>query len=563
MRRTSPIVALGCLLGALPARAAPAQNAELPLTAPAQVDEAERRRREENKKFELYHAIKTDAQGHIVPWYDPNPGKAFDHAVRILFKWWVNIENDPRDPKGIPYYMLHQCWRPGPDYDQRGVGGDQLAMALSSWNLLHAYTGDEAVKQNMVLIADLLLQNRTTGAKDEWPSLPYLYNTRRFTKDYDGIMRGGPGYVEPDKVGSIAYELLVLHKITGDRRYLDAAVRWATVLARKAREGDNEISPLPYRVRARDGAVASSYTTNWVSTLRLWKALAEMGKGDVAAYKRAHDLTVRWLKAYPAKTNKWGPFFEDVGNIYWSDTQINAVTLAMYVMDEREAWGPTWKEDARAMLDWADRTLGNDTWKKYGVRVMNEQTSYRVPGNSHTSRQASMELRWAELAGDGSRKPNAVRGLSWATYHIAADGRNRYYHDDIWLTDGYGDFVRHFLRAMAAAPEIAPDDQDHLLRTTSVVQSVSYAPGRIAYRTFHGGRDGAGEELLKVTTFKPARVTLGGKELPRLASREELAAATSNGGYTLGAPGDLPTVLRVRRLRAGEVAIAAAASAAE
>ena len=59
----------------------------------------------------------------------------------------------------------------------------------------------------------------------------------------------------------------------------------------------------------------------------------------------------------------------------------------------------------------------------------------------------------------------AIRRLNWATYMVDNDGKNRYPRDDIWLTDGYGDYVRHYLRSMAAQPELAPDDQNHLLRT--------------------------------------------------------------------------------------------------
>lgn len=34
------------------------------------------------------------------------------------------------------------------------------------------------------------------------------------------------------------------------------------------------------------------------------------------------------------KTNRWGPFFEDVDR--WSDTQINAVTWAQWIMEHRD-----------------------------------------------------------------------------------------------------------------------------------------------------------------------------------------------------------------------------------
>jgi hypothetical protein len=392
------------------------------------------------------------------------------------------------------------------------------------------------------------LKNGFTKGSDEWPNVAYPYNTKRFSGLYDGNMSaGGPGYIEPDKAGSLAYEILTLHELTGDRRYLDFAVRVADLLAKKTRQGDAHVSPLPYRVRALDGAVSASYTTNWVGTLLLWEELAKLKRGNRAAHDRARAEIVRWLKEFPLKNNRWGPFFEDIPT--WSDTQINAVTLVQYILDKQEAWGPTWKEDARGALDWAWKKLGNQTWAKYGVTVMNEQTAYQVPGNSHTSRQCAMELRYAELTGDRSRVDNAVRGLAWATYHIDHDGKNRYYHDDIWLTDGYGDFWRHYLRAFAADPALAPADQDHVLRSSSVVKAVTYGAGQVAYTTF----DKAATELLRIGTFEPTEVSAGGQKLERLAWREDLA---SRDGFTVGASGDLPSVVRVRHSRSGEVKIA-------
>jgi hypothetical protein len=57
---------------------------------------------------------------------------------------------------------------------------------------------------------------------------------------------------------------------------------------------------------------------------------------------------------------------------------------------------------------------------------------------------------------------------------VDVDGKNRYMEDENWLTDGYGDFVRHYLRSMAAMPELAPATKDHLLSTTSVIQHIFY-----------------------------------------------------------------------------------------
>jgi hypothetical protein len=227
-----------------------------------------------------------------------------------------------------------------------------------------------------------------------------------------------------------------------------------------------------------------------------------MGRGRVADYERARRLVGGWLQKHPLKSQRWGPFFEDI-NIY-SDTQINAGTMALYIL-ENPGWMPDGLAAVRRILDWGNAKFGNPTWARYGVLATNEQTAYEVPGNSHTSRQASLELMWAEAAGDPSRQAQAIRNLSWATYMVDTDGKNRYYHDDIWLTDGYGDYVRHHLRAMAAAPELAPADQNHLLRTSSVVRRIDYGPDAIAYEKW----DAVSRERLKLGAWEPGAVEGG------------------------------------------------------
>jgi hypothetical protein len=139
------------------------------------------------------------------------------------------------------------------------------------------------------------------------------------------------------------------------------------------------------------------------------------------------------------------------------------------------------------------------------VIAINEQTAYKVPGNSHTSRHASVELLYCEKTGDLTLKDAAIRRLNWATYMVDTDGKNRYPRDDNWLTDGYGDYVRHYLRAMASFPELAPDDQNHLLRTTSVIQRIEYGGDAITYTKF----DSVSTERLKLGAWTPKSVTGG------------------------------------------------------
>jgi hypothetical protein len=206
------------------------------------------------------------------------------------------------------------------------------------------------------------------------------------------------------------------------------------------------------------------------------------------------------------KTGKWGPFFEDIPG--WSNTQTNAITFAMFIMLNRDLF-PDWQNDVKRIFDWTYRELGNHEYEKYGVTVMNEQTVYQVPGNSHSSRQASVELLYTALSGDTTYKTNAIRTLNWATYTVDWDGKNRYIRDDIWFTDGYGDYIRHYLRAMGACPELAPSHKNKLLSSTSVITEVKYSPDIVSYRTF----DSAAEEVLRLKE-KPEKVFSDESELP-------------------------------------------------
>ena len=212
---------------------------------------------------------------------------------------------------------------------------------------------------------------------------------------------------------------------------------------------------MPFKVNALSGEIGnlhdnsgsgkitglSSYTSSWSGTLELFLELQKLNLGETALYKQAFDKIINWMKKYPLHNNKWGPFFEDVPG--WSDTQINAITFAQFMMNYPDYF-PNWKMEVRKIFDWVYKMFGNDKWKNYGVIVVNEQTVYLVPGNSHTSREASAELKYMALTGDSFHYDNAIRQLNWATFMVDSDGKNRYPNDEIWLSDGYGDYVRHF-----------------------------------------------------------------------------------------------------------------------
>jgi hypothetical protein len=169
----------------------------------------------------------------------------------------------------------------------------------------------------------------------------------------------------------------------------------------------------------------------------------------------------------------------------------------------------------RGIQDWVLQKLGSKSFlPSLGVMTINEQTVYVVPGQSHTSRHASIELRYAAETGDLRNKDMAVRQLNWATYFVDDDGKNKYPDPntfEIWWTDGYGDFVRHFLRSMAVDPLLAPPRQSHLLHSTSAVCHVKYSPRRIDYELF----DSEATSMLHLAS-KPSSVMADSREIPLL-----------------------------------------------
>ena len=463
-----------------------------------------------------YHPVRINkSDGSILPWFSADKGASYDTVMMLVWHFWKNMEVDSN---GLKYYMNHQVWRP--EHDLRGLGGDQINMALSSWGLLYAYTGYPEVIDNMKYIADTYLERSLSDRADKWPDIPYPYNTEVHSGKYDGDMRNGRGITQPDKAGSFGYELVNLYKITGEQKYLDAAIKIAGTLSANIIKGDSIRSPLPFRVNAKTGETGSLfdntgsgekvkpalYTSNWTGTIMLFEELAKLDPDRRGMYENSFSTFLNWMKEHPLKNNKWGPFFEDIPG--WSDTQTNAISFAMFILQHRNLF-PSWKEDVRGIIDWTYKELGNHEYEKYNVIVMNEQTVYRVPGNSHSSRQASVELMYGALSGDTTFEDNAIRTLNWATYTVASDGRNRYIRDDIWLTDGYGDYIRHYLRAMAVKPELAPAGENHLLGSSSVIISIVYSKDSVKYETF----DKESIDVLRLNT-KPSRIIADGIVLP-------------------------------------------------
>lgn len=146
-------------------------------------------------------------------------------------------------------------------------------------------------------------------------------------------------------------------------RYLDAATGIADLLVKRIQPGDANNSPWPFRVNALTGEVhrattkdgkpiSASYTTNWSPSLDLFNDLIALKHGNISRYRKCVEITTAWIKRYPLRTNKWGPFFEDIETSDCSDTEINADTMAFYILDH-----PDWDSNHCCDTDHRSRRM--------------------------------------------------------------------------------------------------------------------------------------------------------------------------------------------------------------
>lgn len=484
------------------------------------------------------HAVMVDEANKIVSWV-PTQDQAYAEVSRLAWEYMTRY--NPGDSiKEVPlgrytnkplYYSQSYM---DPD-TQEPVGwpsnpGSTFAMLIESALTYYRYAGTTMDGNNdgeadfLQLARDITdwhLANGMTTATDHWANVPYASG-----QDGELIYRGsnntngsgdGPGVIEPDKIGELGHNWVELYKLTGDTRYLNAAINGANALASHIRPGDATKSPWPFRVVAATNVIKEEYTSHVIAPIELFDDLIELNQGNVAAYTTARTTAWNWLMQYPMQNNLWSGYFEDVSyetNPANNKNQLDAMMVARYLLTHPEK-DPLWETHVRGLITWVEATFGRD---QFGAKIIEEQQNFDHPMGSHTSRYGSVNALLYAKTGDLAAKEKAYRSLNWATYMMRSSGVGIDGPEvgNQWFTDSYGDFIRHFMVAMSAVPEFAPNGQVHILSSTSVVKNVLYNPGAsnyinvnsLSYQTFNS----AGIETIKVNRM-PDGVHLDGNPL--------------------------------------------------
>ncbi len=506
----------------------------------------------------LTHAVRLDREHKIVPW----PVTSSPYAYVAGLAWHALETSFPRQENGLPAYLAHSRFDPtefwGISWPHNPAG--LYAMLTDSAVLWYAFSGDQAAVGLVRRALDHQRAHGTTPADWDWASVPYA-SSDPGEVDYRGADdawcdfcgRGdGTGVIEPDKVGELGFAYLQMYELGGDPADLRSAIACADALARHVREGDERHSPWPFRVYAQTNVVREEYSSNVVGALMLFDELVRLGQGDPDAYRRARTTALAWLLRVPMRNDAWSGYFEDIdiqSDPASNPNQYSAMRTARWLLQHPDV-DPDWRAHAAHLLAWVDDTFGGDTdserGTQFGATVLSEQRADMAKMGSHTARFGATLALWAEATADATARERAARSLAWATYVCDAQGIVAVGEDTNegwWFSDGYGDYIRHFLVAMGAAPEWAPPREPHLLRSTSVVSRVEYAPGRVAWTTF----DADATETLRLPS-RPASVAAAGSVL---APRADLADA----GYVVRPLPSGGVVLSVRHFPSGEVVV--------
>jgi hypothetical protein len=468
--------------------------------------------------------VALDSGGKLLPWPMPE-NTGYSYSGYFLSQW--TILWDQYNRQRLPYYYCcfdfnRTTFELMPDPHWVNSTGYLRAMMQGFVERLYPYTGDPHTLEFLESLVDYELENGLTPEGYAWSQVPYP-SANAGSPRYTGWSSHGEDFVEPHVVGEDGYAYLRLYEMTGDTKYLRAAIRCAEALAKNFKPGDESNSPWPYRCHARDGSLKDGagmfpYSANVVEPIMLFDELIRLDQGDVASYKRVREGAWAWLMKYPMHNNLWVGYFEDVQGSMENVNQVIPLEFARYVLLHPEK-DPEWREHARQLIEWVKTTPKFPKYVVHGATVTTEQGSGKdfccnLPNqccDSHSARLAATEALYYAKTGDIAYKEAAYLTDNWVTYFQGLPAAaHAPFSTQWWFTDEFADGPRRMMDAFWAVPEWAPADESHLLGSMSVVTKIAYGTGRVTYSTF----DRESTDVLRLN-FVPNSINVGGRAISR------------------------------------------------
>jgi len=456
-----------------------------------------------------------------------------------------------------PYYAYNNSWHTTPQGKISipamtnwvyGGRGQATARVLSAWVKYYQYSGDPAAIASITAVADSLLDTCLTGPTNPWPG--FLISVPVAGKPYGQCSENG--FIQLDIVGEAGVALLDAYQLTGNVRYFDVVKHWGDEFAEK-RNRNPEVAPWgryanPERVPWANTKDAAVQTGGVVYELSMLDELMRLGyRGTNDGIVKARDAALDYLKnvLLPAwyVNDTWGRNYWD-----WQDpvqSQTTTDWVAAYIMNHRSLF-PNWRSDVRNILT----IFLNHTGVSRKSNGMPYSGAWAFPESDGCCLES---LAWGPLAfaadfaqyGNETKDPWArelARRMEIITTYDARDNgvaEDKIYGGSIEAADWFVSIgpsaLYYVLDAIGWMPDLfAPSRENHIVRSTSVVNHVYYGKGDITYTVFDAPTPTT--TVLRLA-FRPSQVIADGRSLALHADRERLdsdgydATRLSNGDY--------------------------------
>ncbi len=450
------------------------------------------------------HPAVHDRHGVIAPWYRGQNGPC-DFRVRIAAETlkrypWVA---PPQAVSAAPHYVFNGHWKIDPDGTitpvpisdwDNGDLGQRAAYVLSGLVDYYRYSGDPAAIAHLTWQADALLNHCLTPDDHPWPR--FLISVPTKGKPYGAC--DPSGMIQLDIVAEVGLGLLRAYQVTGNAEWFEACRHWGDLLAAKRNRRPGEAPWGRYANPESSPWKDDKQTGGVVFLLYFFDELIRLGhRGTNDEIVQARDAGRAWLRdellPHWTVNDVWGRNYWD-----WADpVQAENVTefAARYLMDNKEHF-PNWRTDARNILSlFLNHT---SVCPKSAGEVYSGAWAFPEScgccGRSLWYGPMELAVPFAQLgveAQDPWATELARRMQILATYDGHETGVSEdnidggFVVNNGWFKIAHPMALKHLLATIAWMPEcFAPARENHLVRSTAVVDSVTYVPGGIDFSTF-------------------------------------------------------------------------------
>lgn len=498
------------------------------------------------------HPAEIDQYGVIAPWHHGLNGQLDERlsiAVNVYKRYpWVD---KPKAVMAAPDFIYNSHWSiqsdgtilipPTTDW----MCGD---LCQRTWSIVkgltayYQYSGDPIAFIYIPRAVDYILEYGLTDQKAEWPQFPISTPTRG--KAYGKCDPSGRNQL--DLCATEGIEVLRAYKLTGNPRYLEMAKHWGDVFAAKCQSEHADLSPWNRYVDPSVVGWSDVLTGTTSIIVDFLEDLLKLGyRGREDAISKARNAGRRFLneQMLPAwwVNDTWGRTYWD-----WDNPMMcGMVSMCADHLMKYPAAYPNWKNDLRNMLSllWnrncADPGSCGDVYS--GAWAFPESSVCCGTSLSYNQYTAGPTLiRYGVLAHSEWALEVGRRMMLMATYDALPNGvvKDGLLGDQVatgeWSNLAHPWPLCQVLEAIAWLPEkFAPNRENHIVRSSSVVREVLYEKGNIIYTTFDSPP--GVQEVLRLA-FRPKLVQADARRLKERSTLDASGyclAPLSNGDWIL------------------------------